>query len=148
MVIMRSISVAVLCAAIPAVSLAQAPAAKPTIPQVCTNCHKAEPNALQGIYENVAFKSQAIQLKIDANTEIVKFDPKTLKVRYEGATKDAESTTSRRTGKRASTTSRRTARSSPRRSRSRARRRSPRRSSRTTRKSSDWSRRARRAATC
>ena len=90
MVTLRRISAALLCAAIPAVSLAQAPAAKPTIPQVCTNCHKAEPNALQGIYENVAFKSQAIQLKIDANTEIVKFDPKTLKVRYEGATKDAE----------------------------------------------------------
>jgi rhodanese-related sulfurtransferase len=91
MVILRRISVALLCAAIPAVSLAQAPAARPTIPQVCTNCHQAQPNALQGIYENVAFKSQAIQLKIDANTEIVKFDPKTIKVKDAGAMKPGES---------------------------------------------------------
>jgi rhodanese-related sulfurtransferase len=59
---------------------AQAPAAKPTIPQICLSCHKAQPSAVQGIFENVAFKSQAIQLKIDAHTEIVRFDPKTLKV--------------------------------------------------------------------
>ena len=69
---------------------APAPAAKPTIPQVCTSCHKAEPNAVQGIFENVAFKSQAIQLKIDAHTEIVRFDPKTLKVRDGGEVKTAE----------------------------------------------------------
>jgi len=34
----------------------------------------------RGYFENVAFKSQAIQLGIDANKEIVRFDPKTLKV--------------------------------------------------------------------
>jgi len=88
---MRLVSIAVLCAAVPALAVAQAPAGKPTIPQVCTSCHQAQPNALQGIYENVAFKSQAIQLKIDANTEIVKFDPKTLKVKDAGAMKPAES---------------------------------------------------------
>jgi rhodanese-related sulfurtransferase len=81
----------VLCAAVPAVALAQVPAGKPTIPQVCTNCHQAQPNALQGIYENVAFKSQAIQLKIDANVEIVKFDPKTIKVKDAGTMKPGES---------------------------------------------------------
>jgi rhodanese-related sulfurtransferase len=69
---------------------AGAPAAKPTIPQVCTNCHKAEPNAVQGIFENVAFKSQAIQLKIDAHTEIVRFDPRTIKVVDAGTAKPAE----------------------------------------------------------
>jgi rhodanese-related sulfurtransferase len=74
----------------PAFAQAPAPAAKPTIPQVCTNCHKAEPGAVQGIFENVAFKSQAIQLKIDAHTEIVRFDPKTLKVVDAGVTKPAE----------------------------------------------------------
>ena len=57
-----------------------APAAKPTIPQVCLNCHKAEPSTLQGIFENVAFKSKSIQLKIDNSTEIVRFDEKSLKV--------------------------------------------------------------------
>src|SRR5512140_1496964 len=66
------------------------PTAKPTIPQICTNCHQAKPNALQGIYENVAFKSGAIQLKIDANTEIVRFDPKDLKVVDGGDPKPTE----------------------------------------------------------
>ncbi len=74
----------------PAFAQAPAPAAKPTIPQICTSCHKAQPNAVQGIFENVAFKSQAIQLKIDAHTEIVRFDPKTLKVVDGGVAKPAE----------------------------------------------------------
>ncbi len=63
-----------------ALALAQAPAAKPTIPQVCTNCHQAKPGNVQGYFENVAFKSKSIQLKIDAATEIVRFDEGTLKV--------------------------------------------------------------------
>ena len=67
-----------------------APAATPTIPQICTTCHKAQPNAVQGMFENVAFKSQSIQLKIDAHTEIVRFDPKTLKVVDAGTAKPAE----------------------------------------------------------
>jgi rhodanese-related sulfurtransferase len=75
-------------------ALAQAPAAapaeKPTIPQICKTCHQAKPNALQGIFENVAFKSQSIQLKIDAHTEIVRFDPKTLKVVDGGEPKPTE----------------------------------------------------------
>ncbi len=82
-----------LCAALliaVAPAWAQAPAAKPTIPQICTTCHKAEPGNLRGVFENVAFKSQSIQLKIDANTEIVRFDPKTLKVVDAGAAKPAE----------------------------------------------------------
>ena len=69
---------------------APAPAAKPTIPQICTNCHKAEAGNLRGVFENVAFKSQAIQLKIDATTEIVKFDPKTIQVVEAGDAKPAE----------------------------------------------------------
>ena len=74
----------------PALAQAPVPAAKPTIPQICTTCHKAQPNAVQGIFENVAFKSQAIQLKIDAYTEIVRFDPKTIKVVDGGVVKPAE----------------------------------------------------------
>ena len=65
------------------VALAQAPAApaaKANIPKFCTNCHKAGPDETFGAFESVAFKSQSIQLKIDAATEIVRFDPKTLKV--------------------------------------------------------------------
>ena len=73
-----------------ALAQAPAPAAKPVIPQVCLNCHKAQPNALQGVFENVAFKSQSIQLKIDAHTEIVRFDPKTIKVVDGGVAKPGE----------------------------------------------------------
>jgi hypothetical protein len=58
---------------------AQAPAPKPTQPAVCNNCHKPAPGQVAGYFENVAFKSQAIQLGIDANKEIVRFDPKTLR---------------------------------------------------------------------
>ncbi|MFO1304813.1 MAG: rhodanese-like domain-containing protein [Burkholderiales bacterium] len=69
---------------------APAPAAKPTIPQICQSCHQARPDAVQGIYENVAFKSRAIQLKIDAHTEIVPFDPAVLQVVDGGVVKPAE----------------------------------------------------------
>ena len=71
-------------------ALAQAPAGRPTIPQICTSCHQAQPGSLQGIFENVAFKSQSIQLKIDAYTEIVRFDPKTLKVVDGGVAKPTD----------------------------------------------------------
>jgi rhodanese-related sulfurtransferase len=63
---------------------AQAPApvaaARPTQPQVCGSCHKPQPGRIAGYFDNVAFKSQSIQLKIDQNTEIVRFDPKGIKV--------------------------------------------------------------------
>ena len=85
----RAALVAVLSASVAAPAAAQAPAT-PVIPQVCTNCHQAKPDAVQGIYENVAFKSQSLQLKIDAHTEIVRFDPKTLKVVDAGVAKPAE----------------------------------------------------------
>jgi rhodanese-related sulfurtransferase len=87
-----SIALAVALGAGTGAAAAQAPAAagKATIPQVCTTCHQAKPDALQGLFENVAFKSGAIQLKIDANTEIVRFDPKTIKVVDGGIAKPAE----------------------------------------------------------
>ena len=69
---------------------ATAPAAKANIPKFCTNCHKAGPNETFGAFESVAFKSQSIQLKIDAATEIVRFDPKTLKVVDAGEAKTVE----------------------------------------------------------
>jgi len=61
-------------------ALAQAPASKPTQPAVCNNCHKPEPGAIRGYFENVAFKSQSIQVGMGADKEIVRFDEKTLKV--------------------------------------------------------------------
>jgi rhodanese-related sulfurtransferase len=60
-------------------ALAQTPV-KPTIAQVCTTCHQAAPNQVQGVFENVAFKSKSIQIKIDNHTEILRFDDKTLRV--------------------------------------------------------------------
>lgn len=60
--------------------IASAQPARPTVPQVCQSCHKPEAGQLRGIYENIAFKTQSIQLKIDSVTEIVKFDPKTIKL--------------------------------------------------------------------
>ncbi len=69
---------------------AQAPAAKPSQPAVCNNCHKPEAGVVAGYFENVAFKSQSIQLGIDANKEIVRFDEKTLKVLDAGAAKQPE----------------------------------------------------------
>lgn len=76
---------AMLLALGPAVALAQA--AKPSQPAVCGNCHQPAPGQVAGYFENVAFKSQAIQLGIDAAKEIVRFDPKTLKVIDAGAEK-------------------------------------------------------------
>jgi rhodanese-related sulfurtransferase len=82
------IAVALAAAASPA--FAQAPAGKPTIPQVCTNCHKAAPGEISGYFDNVAFKSQAIQLAIDDVKEIIRFDPKALKVLDAGDAKTPE----------------------------------------------------------
>jgi rhodanese-related sulfurtransferase len=63
---------------------------KPTQPAVCNNCHQPAPGQVAGYFENVAFKSQSIQLGIDANKEIVRFDPKTLKVTDAGEAKQPE----------------------------------------------------------
>jgi rhodanese-related sulfurtransferase len=70
-------------------ALAQS-APKPSQPAVCNNCHKPAPGQVAGYFENVAFKSQSIQLGIDAAKEIVRFDPKTLKVIDAGETKKPE----------------------------------------------------------
>jgi len=64
----------------PALAQALAAGAKPTMPQVCTSCHKPAPNTIQGYFDNVAFKSTSIQLNLGTSVEIVRFDPKTLKV--------------------------------------------------------------------
>ena len=84
------------------VAFAQAPAPAPTakanIPKFCTNCHKAGPEEVMGNFENVAFKSQSIQLKIDAATEIVKFDPKAIQVVEGGDPKPAEALRDMRKG--------------------------------------------------
>jgi rhodanese-related sulfurtransferase len=69
---------------------AAAPAAKQSMPKVCMNCHKPAAGNVSGYFDNVAFKSQAIQLSIDDQKEIVRFDPKTLKVVDAGNAKTPE----------------------------------------------------------
>jgi rhodanese-related sulfurtransferase len=68
-------------------ALAQAPAQKPSQPAVCNNCHKPAPGEVGGYFESVSYKSQAILLGIDANREIIRFDPKSLKVYDAGVAK-------------------------------------------------------------
>ena len=90
---LRTLAASLALAIVPG-AFAQAPAAgNPTIGKLCMNCHQPAPGQLQGIYENVAFKSKAIQLKIDATTEVVRFDPATLKVVDAGVAKPAEALT-------------------------------------------------------
>jgi rhodanese-related sulfurtransferase len=84
------LAIAFALAVIAAGAHAQAPAAKPRMPQICGTCHTVGAAELRGVFENVAFKSQAIQLKIDGLTEIVRFDPGTLKVVDGGQTKSGE----------------------------------------------------------
>lgn len=69
---------------------AAAPAPKPTQPAVCNNCHKPAPNTVSGYFDNVAFKSQSIQLDLAGTKEIVRFDPKALKVTDAGDPKKPE----------------------------------------------------------
>jgi rhodanese-related sulfurtransferase len=61
--------------------------AKSGMPAVCGSCHTPEVGALRGYFENVAFKSQSIQLGLGTATEIVRFDPKLLKAVVAGDAK-------------------------------------------------------------
>jgi rhodanese-related sulfurtransferase len=92
---MKRVFLAAALAALSSTAVAQdaavtASAAKPSQPAVCNNCHKPVTGQVGGYFENVAFKSQSIQLGIDANKEIVRFDPKTLKVIDAGEAKPVE----------------------------------------------------------
>lgn len=59
---------------------AATPAAKPSQPAFCSACHKPASGEVAGYFESVAFKSQSIQIDIGAGPEILRFDPKALKV--------------------------------------------------------------------
>jgi rhodanese-related sulfurtransferase len=72
------------------VQVGTSPAAKPVMPQICATCHQPQAENVRGLFENVAFKSQSIQLKIDAHTEILRFDPPTLKLIDAGVVKPAD----------------------------------------------------------
>jgi rhodanese-related sulfurtransferase len=77
---------------------AQQAAPKPTQPKICNTCHQPAAGSVRGYFDNVAFKSQSIQLAIDDGKEIVRFDPKTLVVVDAGVTKPAEALRDARKG--------------------------------------------------
>jgi rhodanese-related sulfurtransferase len=66
------------------------PAAKPAMPAVCTSCHKPEAGVVRGYLEGVAFKSNSMQLGLGTSTEIIRFDPKAIKVLDAGDPKPAD----------------------------------------------------------
>ncbi len=59
-----------------------APQAKPTVAKVCANCHQSQPGNLRGNFDNVAYKTRSVQVRIDDAVEILRFDDslKTLNV--------------------------------------------------------------------
>jgi len=67
-------------ASVAAAAEPSAPAAKPTIAKICTNCHQAEPNVFRGHFDSVSFKAQTIQMKIDGSVNLLKFDEDEIKV--------------------------------------------------------------------
>jgi len=67
--------------AAPAATVATAAPAGGRQAKICSLCH-APPAAgtLRGHFDEVAFKARSFQMKVDADTEVVTFDPATLKV--------------------------------------------------------------------
>jgi rhodanese-related sulfurtransferase len=58
---------------------------------MCSACHNLEPNQIGGYFESAAFKSQAMQVDVGtAMPQILRFDPKALKVIDDGAAKTPE----------------------------------------------------------
>lgn len=74
----------------PAAPATPVAAAKLSMPPICGTCHKPEPSVVRGYFESVAFKSQSMQLGMGGPTEIVRFDPKALKVIDAGESKPVE----------------------------------------------------------
>jgi rhodanese-related sulfurtransferase len=78
------------------IASAQSPAPPPSAkqkasqPAFCSACHQNAPNQVAGYFDSVAFKSQSMQVDIGSGSEILRFDPKTVKVIDAGADKTAE----------------------------------------------------------
>lgn len=64
--------------------------AKPSQPAFCSACHDNRPDQVAGYFNSVAFKSQSMQLDVGSGAEILRFDPKTLKVLDAGVEKKVE----------------------------------------------------------
>ena len=61
-------------------ALVAAPQAKPVNAKLCTNCHQLQAGSLRGNFENVSYKTQSIQIKIDDAVEILTFNKNSLKI--------------------------------------------------------------------
>jgi rhodanese-related sulfurtransferase len=67
------------------------PKAKAPQPAMCTACHTLEPNQMGGYFESAAFKSLSMQIDVGAAApQILRFDPKALKVIDAGVEKTPE----------------------------------------------------------
>lgn len=77
-------------AALCAPAFAQSSPAKPSMAPVCGTCHKPVEGTMRGYLDNVTLKSSAMQLNLGTGIEIVKFDPKLLKVVDAGQTKPGD----------------------------------------------------------
>jgi len=75
----------------PAAAAAPAAAKPPPQPAMCSACHKLEPNQVGGYFESAAFKSLSMQIDVGAAApQILRFDPKSLKVIDAGVDKTPE----------------------------------------------------------
>lgn len=64
---------------------------KPPQPALCSACHNLDANQMGGYLDSAAFKSQSIQLDVGAAApQILRFDPKLLKVVDDGQAKPPE----------------------------------------------------------
>lgn len=79
------------------IAAAQSPAAppaaapKPPQPAMCAACHTLQPNQMGGYFDSVAFKSLSMQIDVGAAApQILRFDPKALKVMDAGNDKKPE----------------------------------------------------------
>lgn len=80
MTLYKSLGAALLISTLSVAAMAADAPQKPSIAKVCINCHKAEAGALRGTFDNVAFKSKSIQMRMDDVVEIIKFDEKSIVV--------------------------------------------------------------------
>jgi hypothetical protein len=74
------LTVAILATPWPVWAADQAPPAKAKDVKSCAVCHAPEEGQMRAFFDTVSMKSQAIQLKLDATAEMVKFDEEKLQI--------------------------------------------------------------------
>jgi len=84
------LAVAALVTAPAVLAADQGPPAKAKDVKSCAVCHAPEEGQMRAYFDDVSMKSQAIQLKLDATTEVVKFDEDKLSIVNGSAPNDIE----------------------------------------------------------